>query len=79
MSRSIDITSNSTYRSLLFESLRINPLWMNNAHCKDIDPRDYEKIIQSCQDCPVIQNCQEWLDSHEIDKGVFAGKIIDSK
>lgn len=79
MSRSIDRTSNNVYRSLLFESLRVNPSWMNNANCKNIDPRDYEKVIQSCQECPVIQNCQKWLDSHEIVKGVFAGKVIDSK
>lgn len=79
MSQSIDRTSDNSYRSLLFDSLRITPVWMSKANCKNIDPREYEKVVQACDKCPVINNCQQWIDSHEIEKGVFAGKIIESK
>lgn len=79
MSQSIDRTSDKSYRSLLFDSLRIAPAWMSNANCKNLDPRDYEKIIQACENCPVINNCKQWLSDHEIEQGAFAGKIIDPK
>lgn len=79
MSQSIDRTADNAYRSLLFESLKFAPTWMNHASCKNIDPRDYEEILQACKNCPVINNCQEWLNDHEIERGVFAGKIIESK
>lgn len=79
MSQSLDRTADDAYRALLFDMLSNAPVWMSGAQCAGLQACDYESVLEACKTCPVLKQCQSWVNSHDIRVGVFAGELLEDR
>jgi hypothetical protein len=47
--------------------------WIGPRRGQPLDPAELEQMIQTCEACPVLDQCRRYVDQAEVTAGFWAG------